>query len=135
MLGRIFLIMTLLTSTMLQAQDSDYYLLKTYLFSDNDQGERILKYLEDAYVPSMHELGHHDVGVFSLIGNDTAVVKKIFVLVPSHELTTLIHAENQLINYDKHLMRGMDYWATAHDKPAFDRIESSISTAYPLCQT
>lgn len=132
MIYRIILLFVAMLSTNVQAQNKDFYLLKTYHFSSDKQGERIMDYLENAYMPAMHGLGYKDIGVFSLIGNDTASTKKIFVLVPAGDLTNLVQAEDQLATSDMHLKSGMDYWDAAHDMPAYDRIESSILGAFRL---
>jgi len=132
MINKLILFFALMTVSTLSAKKMDYYYLKAYHFSTDEQGNRILDYLENAYVPALHGMGYQDIGVFSWLGNDTSAMKKIFVLVPTDDITKLLKAEDDLANHDMHLKSGMDYWNTAHDKPAFDRIESSILGAFHL---
>ncbi|MBK8506446.1 MAG: NIPSNAP family protein [Saprospiraceae bacterium] len=74
------------------------------------------------------------MGVFSKIGNDTALSKQIFVLVPSRDLNGLLQIDEALANHDMHLKSGLDYWSTGHDRPAYDRIESSLLGAFRFHQ-
>lgn len=131
---KLFLFIPLISCISLMAQKSDYYVLKTYHFSSADQGLKIMQYLENAYVPAMHSIGHETVGVFSLLANDTAEMKKIFVLVPGKDLDQLLSIEDELANHDMHLKSGMDYWSTAHDQPAYDRVETSLLKAFRFHQ-
>jgi hypothetical protein len=119
-----------MTARMVIAQESDYYLLNTYHFSSNEQGQLISDYLDEAYVPALHSLCFEQVGVFSKIGNDTTDNKQIYILVSSRDLTGLLHIEDALANHDMHLRSGMDYWSTSHDRPVYGRIESSLLGAF-----
>ena len=135
MIKKILFVAAMVSSLSLVAQQPDYYLLKTYHFSKNEQEAKIMDYLENAYVPAMHSIGNETVGVFSLLGNDTAEMKKVFVLIPGKDLGKLLETEDELANHDMHLKSGADYWATAHDQPAYDRIESSLLKAFHLHKT
>ncbi len=115
---------------MTQAQKSDFYLLKTYHFSTNEQAERLSNYLENAYVPALHSLGFNQIGVFSLVGNDTAAQKSMYVLIPGQDLSTILQIDDKMTEDETHLKTGMDYWNTSHDKPVYDRIESSLLKAF-----
>ena len=115
-----------------QAQSSEYYLLKTYHLSSNEQVSRVSEYLEQAYLPAMHSLGFSNVGVFWPIDNDTATMKKIIVFVPSTEIQSLLTIEEHLASHDMHLKSGADYWDSSHDMPAYERVESSIQRAFHL---
>jgi len=123
-------ITTLLASISMQAQNPDFYILKTYLLNSEEQVDRVLTYLEEAYVPAVHSLGLETVGVFELLGNDTATVKKVFVLIPSKDPAKLYGIEDELASHDMHLKAGKDYWEAKYDDPAFERIESSLLRAF-----
>lgn len=123
---------------MMQAQKSDFYLLKTYHFSTNEQAERLSNYLENAYVPALHSLGFNQIGVFSLVGNDTAAQKSMYVLIPGQDLSAILQIDDKMTEDAKHLKAGMAYWNTSHDNPVYDRIESSLLKAFkfhPQMQT
>lgn len=119
-------------SSMVASQNLDYYLLKTYHMSSQEQVEKISDYLEKAYVPALHELGFMHVGVFEWLGNDTSDHKKIFVLVPSKNAYSFMGIEDALSTNESHLYAGNDYWNTAHNMPAYDRVESSLLRAFSL---
>lgn len=135
---RSIVFLSMLSISMTQAQKSDFYLLKTYHFSTNEQAERLSNYLENAYVPALHKLGFNQIGVFSLVGNDTAAQKSMYVLIPGQDLSAMLQIEDKLAEDEQHLKNGMDYWNTRHDKPVYDRIESSLIKAFkfhPKMQT
>lgn len=132
MIHRIIVFLMTLPIVSLQAQKTDYYLLKTYHYSSNEQGKRLSDYLEKAYVPALHEIGFSQIGVFTKIGNDTAEQKSMYVLVSSPDVTPMLEIEDRLIENKMHLKNGMDYWNTSHSQPVYDRIESSLLRAFKM---
>src|SRR5665213_1225399 len=59
----------------------DIYEIRTYLLKSDRQVEATDQYLKNAYLPALHRLGIQHIGVFKPIANDTAMIKKIYVLV------------------------------------------------------
>ncbi len=110
----------------------EYYLLKTYHFSKNNQGERIMDYLEDAYVPTLHGQGFKNIGVFSDITNDTTDAKKIFVLIPSKRIEAFFEIEDLFTYVGSQLDGAKAYWTSPHDQAPFDRVESSLLRSFTL---
>lgn len=132
MIHRIIVFLMTLPIVSMQAQKTDYYLLKTYHYSSDEQGKRLSDYLEKAYVPALHEIGFSQIGVFTKIGNDTAEHKSMFMLVPGRNLTAILEIEDRLADNKMHLKNGMDYWNTSHNQPVYDRIESSLLKAFKM---
>jgi hypothetical protein len=59
----------------------DIYEIRTYLLKSDAQVQATDQYLKDAYLPALHRKGFQHIGVFKPLANDTAAVKKIYVLV------------------------------------------------------
>jgi hypothetical protein len=120
------------TSFKVHAQDRQYIQLRVYHASDSVQLKQINKYLEDAYVPSLHKAGYKMVGVFTNIANDTALDKKIYVLVPLASIQQ-IDVLNRKTEYNANLMkRGNDYLMASHDNPPYLRFETILLRSFEL---
>ena len=85
---KIFLFLLIGVSALVNAQTSttskakNFFELKVYEFKTAEQQAVIDQFLSDAYLPYLHRKGIKHVGVFTGIANDTAAVKKLYVLVP-----------------------------------------------------
>ncbi len=60
----------------------DYYQLSIYHIKNSDQLAVTNAYLKSTYLPALHKSGLKNIGVFDSIDNDTAIDKKIYVLIP-----------------------------------------------------
>jgi hypothetical protein len=113
------------------APKREYYEIKVYHFRDKAQEERLDNYFKNAYLPALHRRGIKAVGVFKAINNDTAAVKRIFMLIPYKSLEQFKKVQDQLVN-DKALeTAGSDYYNAASNNPAYTRIESILLYAFP----
>ncbi len=112
------------------AQSGQYYEWRTYTCSSSAQLDRLHSYLEHAFVPLLHELGIGGIGVFSSIENDTADQKRVFILIPSYDLSVFERLSDQMVSHVEMEGPGEDYLLTAHDRPVYDRIEISWHRAF-----
>ncbi len=123
-------ILALLFTCNLVAQQKDYYELRIYHGSSDEQISRIDNYLQHAFLPLIHKNGIDQVGVFKPIGQDTASQKKIFVLFPSRSLEHLAKISDEMVSEMEQKGNGGAYLNTAHDQPAYDRIEINWLRAF-----
>src|SRR5690242_6431630 len=99
----------------------EYYEIRIYQLSSPEQEKRLDAYLEDALVPALHRAGMSRIGVFKTIGNDTAAVRKIYVLIPYKTLNDFDALDTKLEKDNAYNTAGADYINTAHDNPAYTR--------------
>src|ERR1700736_4239359 len=64
----------------------EFYSIRIYQLKTKEQEARVDKYLQGAFLPALHRMGIPKVGVFRPVGNDTAAVRRIYVLIPFHSL-------------------------------------------------
>ncbi|MEN9684516.1 MAG: hypothetical protein RLZZ28_302 [Bacteroidota bacterium] len=114
------------------AEKRDYFEIKVYKLTTNEQVKKVDEFLEIAYLPALHKAGIPKIGVFHPIGNDTAVDKKIYVFIPIRSLEKLSVVEDLLLTDPELIKAGNDYWNTAFDKAAYQRIETIVLKAFPL---
>jgi NIPSNAP len=110
----------------------DYYEIKLYRLSTNEQVKKVENFLQTAFLPALHRAGIAKVGVFHPIGNDTAVDKRVYVFIPLGSLDKLNTVEDLLVNDPILTTEGDSYWNTAFDAVAYNRMETIILKAFPL---
>ena len=113
-----------------QSNQREYYELRTYKLADADQEKRIDTYLKDALIPALHRSGIKKIGVFKQVGNDTASIRKVYVLIPYRSLNDLEISGNKLSNDKKYTAAAVDYTDAAHDRPAYTRFSKTILKAF-----
>jgi hypothetical protein len=113
-----------------QAQ-KELYEIRVYELKTDEQIKATDNYLENAYLPALHRLGITNIGVFKPIANDTASIRKIYVIIPyksaeiwektkSGVASSLLYIESSKPFIDAD---------TAH--LPFIRVESSLLSAFP----
>ena len=108
------------------SKDKNFFELKVYEFKTAQQQAVIDQFLSDAYLPYLHRKGIKHVGVFTGIANDTAAVKKLYVLIPYTNLAE-IPVINKAMFKDKEVAeKGSAYLNATSEAPAYDRIVNYI---------
>jgi hypothetical protein len=124
----------LLTPTLItakpKAKSREYLELRVYHFATKDQESSIDNYLQNAFLPTLHKKGLTRIGVFKAIANDTAVDKKIFVLIPHKSIDQFIKLSEQLLNESTLQTAGADYLNAVYNKPPFTRFETILLSAF-----
>ena len=110
--------------------EQEYYEIRIYELSNADQEKRMDAYLKDAFLPALHRSGNRKIGVFKPIGNDTAAIRKIYLLIPYKSLNELVAIDSKLEKDKSFIEAGSDYINTAHDKPAYARFSKIILKAF-----
>lgn len=108
----------------------EFYELRVYQLTTDDQEERLNAYLKDALVPALHRAGISSVGVFKAKGNDTAAIRKVVVLIPYKSLSDLDVIDNKLEKDKVYINAGADYINAAHNNPAYTRFSKTILKAF-----
>jgi hypothetical protein len=115
-----------------KAEKRDYYEIKLYRLSTNEQVKKVDDFLQNAYIPALHKAGIPKIGVFHPIGNDTASDKRIYVFIPVRTLDKVPVVEDLMVNDAELIKAGDAYWNTAYNAVLYNRIETIILKAFPL---
>lgn len=110
----------------------EFYQITVYHFSTAEQQQLIEQYLKDAYVPALHRQKIKNVGVFTLIANDTAKDKRIYVIIPLKSLQQFSEITTRLISDNDFQSNGKPYLDVAYKTPPYSRIENILAQAFPL---
>lgn len=108
-----------------------FYSIKIYQLKSKEQEDRLDKFLKEAYLPALHRNGIPQVGVFRPVGNDTAAVRRIYVLIPFRSLEQYTGLPASLQKDKDYLAAGKDYLDAGYENPAYLRIESILLQAFP----
>ena len=113
-----------------KAPRGEYYQLTIYHCKTADQLGVINAYLKNTYLPALHKSGLTNIGVFSSIDNDTAIDKRLYVLIPfaslqKYEALMTSLTEGSLIKNDPSA-----YTNAAFNKMPFERMETTLLKAF-----
>ncbi|HUQ67825.1 MAG TPA: NIPSNAP family protein [Flavitalea sp.] len=108
----------------------EYYEIRIYQLGSADQETRMDAYLKDAFMPALHRAGISKIGVFKPVGNDTAAVRKIYLLIPYKSLSDIEGISGKLEKDNAYNTAGADYMNSAHDNPAYARFSKIILKAF-----
>src|SRR5690242_2628493 len=65
------------------APKREFYEIKIYTISSDEQEKTVEEFLKNAYLPALHRAGIRKVGVFKPVESDTVYFgKRIYVLIP-----------------------------------------------------
>lgn len=128
-----FSIMTITTlaTPSTPAAKQDFYSIRIYQLKNNQQEQNVDKYLQNALLPALHRQGIAQIGVFKPIGNDTAAIRRIYVLIPFHSLGQYAGLSARLEKDAQYLADGKDYLDAVHDDPPYLRMENILLQAFP----
>ncbi|MEO5893787.1 MAG: NIPSNAP family protein [Ferruginibacter sp.] len=110
----------------------EYYQVTVYHFSNADQQQLIEQYLKDAYLPALHRQKIKSVGVFTLIANDTATDKRIYVITPLQSLQEFTGLSAKLGKDNEYQSSGKSYIDAVYKTPPYNRMEKILLEAFPL---
>lgn len=100
-----------------------YFELRVYHYINSQQENLIDNFLQKELLPYLHNKGINNIGVFKAIANDTAINKRIFVLIPFSSLKQW----NKYVSEkaaDPALTGNTEYVQATSDKPPYSRIEN-----------
>ncbi len=109
----------------------DIYEIQVYKLKTAAQENATDNYLKDSWIPAMHRLGIKQIGVFKPVSNDTAVVKKIIVIVQYISLDVWRRTKSN-IETDPAYMNAAKIFTDADTSHLpYVRMESTIMEAFP----
>src|SRR5882724_10968508 len=108
----------------------NYFQLKIYQLKNKEQEERVEKYLQQAFLPALHRAGISKVGVFKPIGNDTAAIRRIYILIPFNSLDQFTKLPQLLAKDNQYITDGQNYLNAVYNDPSYLRIESILLQAF-----
>ena len=88
------------------AKARDIYQIKIYSIENEQQEQRMDKFLKDAYIPAMHRAGISNIGVFKPVEEDEHAGKLVYVLVPFKSISQFEKIESVLNKDEKYLKDG-----------------------------
>ncbi|HPT31602.1 MAG TPA: NIPSNAP family protein [Prolixibacteraceae bacterium] len=109
----------------------EYYAIKIYRFKNQEQVERVEKFLKEAYIPAMHRIGISKVGVFKPIEGDTVAGLTVFVWIPLKSLQQYADLPGLLEKDARYKSDGADYLEADNKNAPYARIETILLKAFP----
>jgi hypothetical protein len=108
----------------------EYIALTVYHAADTQQLGLIENYLQGVMLPTLAKRGHTKVGVFTMVGNDTASDKRVYVLTAFPSLAKWEEA-NTLLQHYHTAPTGRDAYSQAsHNQPPYTRYETVLMQAF-----
>lgn len=126
----LILLSFLLTSTLYAQNKRAFYLIRLYHFDNVTQQKSTEDYLQKAWLPAVHKNGIQQVGVFTPVVNDTAVKKRLYVIIPLASLEDVYRLDDALLKDAAHLNAGASWLSAAHNQPPYNRMESCLLRAF-----
>jgi NIPSNAP protein len=113
------------------ASKQEFYALRIYQLKTKEQEERVDKFLQAAFLPALHRFGVPKVGIFKPVGNDTALIRRIYVLIPFRSLDQFTRFPESLKKDRQYLQDGKDYLDATHNDPPYIRFGTILLQAFP----
>ena len=135
MKGKALLSLLLTVSVaMAQPKASRYFQLNVYSYSNQTQEQVLEQYLQNAFVPTAHALGFASVGVFKAIANDTAVVKKLYVLLAAKSAAALLQLPAKMLQHKPYTTQAATWLNHEQQQTAYDRKETILLQAFAMSE-
>ncbi len=109
-----------------------YYQIIVYNFATAEQQRVIDEYIKTAYIPALHRNKISNVGVFTPILNDTAISKKLFVIIPLKSFEQAALLTDKINKDEQYLINSKDYKEAVYSNPPFQRIENILLEKFVL---
>jgi len=113
------------------AADRTFFQIRVYELKNKEQEERVDQFLQQAFLPALHRAGIGKVGVFRQLGNDTAAIRHIYVLIPFKSLDQFSKLPQILAKDNQYLADGKNYIDAGYDNAPYQRIQSILLVAFP----
>lgn len=127
-----FLMVLLFTIQVTAQQKRIFYQLTVYHYDSKEQEERLDTYLKDALIPALHRLQIKQVGVFKAIDYDTAIKKRIYVLISSNQLSVLADLSLKLSADKQFQVSAAPYNNAVFNNPPYQRMEILLMRAFTM---
>lgn len=111
-----------------QKKKQEYYELRTYTLANEGQQQLVEAYWREAAIPALGRIGNRPVGVFTEVKPQAQ--PKFYVLIPFRSLEDYGKMEAKLMKDKAYLQAANAYLHAPAEKPAYQRIESSLLLAF-----
>jgi hypothetical protein len=111
-------------------QSREFYQLKTYVLSTEQQVQTTDKFLKEAYLPALKKLGIKSIGVFKPKLNTADTLTKIIVVIPFKSINQFLELDDKLAKDKNYLQAGSEYLKANYKQPPYLRIESLLLKAF-----
>ncbi len=108
----------------------DFYQIKIYHCKNDSQLKQVNEYLQNDYLPALHRFNVKNIGVFMPIGNDTASVKLVYVLIPFKSEEEWLKTDQNLLKDVTYAAAAKDFLAAPADQAPYVRLESILLEAF-----
>lgn len=110
--------------------DRQLYQIRIYHFDTAEQQQRTDAFLENAFLPALHQAGISKVGVWKPLKADSSDLKT-YVLIPFDSWQAFNRLEETLSKDSNYRNSGKDFLQASPDHPPFARMESILLRAFP----
>lgn len=110
----------------------EHYQLTVYHFSSASQEAALDRYLQNAWLPALHESGIRNIGVFKPISKDTASDKRIYVVTPLSKLSQLTKLPSLLGKNSTYQANAAEYLNAPYNAPPYQRMEVILLKAFSM---
>lgn len=125
------LLISLLVIQSSPAPKREFYEIKVYTVSSQEQEQTVSDFLEHAYVPALHRAGISKVGVFKPVETDTVYFgKRIYVLTPLTSLDQSVSLAATLEKDKVYQEAGKKYLDAPYNNVPYKRIETIFLRAF-----
>jgi hypothetical protein len=107
-----------------------YLEIRVYHVNTMQQVSAVDSFLKGALLPALHDAGINKVGVFTPIGIDTAVDKKLYVLIPYKSLKQFEELPAKLETNKNYKNAGSNYTNAAYNQAPYSRFETILLYAF-----
>ena len=118
-------------SAFCQKHVGDYYFVKIYHCSNNEQIEYVEDHVGKQLIPFLQKNAVKHVGVFLPLANDTAVDKRLMVWVPLKDLAQLGKIEAAFGAIDPYSKEPLIHLDSLKKTAPYSRIETMLASAFP----
>lgn len=129
-LSILMIVLLFACSTQTTTATHDYYQIKVYHLSSQQQVDRIDSYMKNAFIPAAHKAGIAKVGVFKPKEQKSDTSLQVWVWLPFTSLKQFEELEDVLLNDAQYQNAGDDYINAAYDNAPYERIESILLKAF-----
>jgi hypothetical protein len=118
-----------------KAAKEEYYQLRIYQYRSAGQEQQLEAYLQHALLPAVHRAKISAAGVFKALANDTAMVKKIYVVMPLKTIVQWEQLEDKIYADKQYQAAAASYLDAPNKQGVYDRVETLVLKIFPGAHT
>jgi hypothetical protein len=107
----------------------EFYQIRKYKLESGPQPKLVGSYFADALIPALSRMGMGPIGAFSAdFGAETPIY---YLLIPAASVEALVTVDLHLAEDAAFLKAADPFWTAPAASPSFQRVESSLLSAFP----